>query len=43
MHISVWTLHVLFEFLLLLLIQRCLDLVVRLVAKWPYPGETILA
>lgn len=42
MHFSVWALHVLLESFLLLVVEDFADLVVRLKANWPHPGETIL-
>ena len=43
MHLSVRSLHVQLELLLLFVVEDCADLVVRLVANWPHLGETLLA
>ena len=42
MHLGVRPLHILLELLLLLFVEYLADLVVRLGAKWPYPGKTLL-
>ena len=43
MHVCVWSLHVLFELFLLFVVEDFADLAMRLEAKWPHPGETLLA
>jgi NmrA-like family len=43
MHLRMRSLHILLELFLLLVIEDSADLVVRLVANWPHPGQTLIA